>query len=124
LDLVDREAWLAADDKARLVWGFIETLDLGSLYNKVNAREGERPPADPAVQLLSGYWPRSKGWARRGSSTGSPGAILPTSGSPAGCRSTITDWPIPVERLIMRSPNPLSPGHNSVCGKYVPRDNR
>jgi transposase len=51
--LVDPEAWLATDDRARLVWGFIETLDLGPLYDKVKAREGEpgRPPADPAVPL-------------------------------------------------------------------------
>jgi transposase len=51
--LVDPEAWLAADDRARLVWGFIETLDLAPLYDKVKSREGEpgRPPADPAVQL-------------------------------------------------------------------------
>lgn len=51
--LVDPEAWLEPDDRARLVWGFIESLDLGPLYDKVKAREGEpgRPPADPAVQL-------------------------------------------------------------------------
>jgi transposase len=51
--LVDPEGWLEPDDKARLVWGFIETLDLGRLYDKVKAREGEpgRPPADPAVLL-------------------------------------------------------------------------
>jgi transposase len=51
--LVDPEAWLAPNHVARLVWGFIETLDLGPLYDKVKAREGEpgRPPADPAVQL-------------------------------------------------------------------------
>jgi transposase len=52
-DLVDPEAWLPANDRARLVWGFIETLDLSPLYDKVKARDGEpgRPPADPAVQL-------------------------------------------------------------------------
>jgi transposase len=50
-DLVDPEAWLAADHRARMVVGFVETLDLGLLYDKVKAREGTagRPAADPAV---------------------------------------------------------------------------
>ena len=52
-DLIDPEAWLPADHMARLVWAFVETLDLTALYDKVKAREGEpgRPPADPAVPL-------------------------------------------------------------------------
>jgi transposase len=52
-DLVDPEAWLPADHRARLVWAFVETLDLSRLYDKVDAREGApgRPPADPAVHL-------------------------------------------------------------------------
>jgi transposase len=50
-DLVDPEGWLPADHRARLVAGFVETLDLALLYDKVEAREGGpgRPPADPAV---------------------------------------------------------------------------
>jgi len=52
-DLIDPEAWLPVDHMARLVWAFVETLDLARLYDKVKAREGEagRPAADPAVQL-------------------------------------------------------------------------
>jgi transposase len=52
-DLVDPEDWLAADHPARLVWAFVETLDLTRLYEAVRAREGEpgRPAADPAVLL-------------------------------------------------------------------------
>lgn len=52
-DLVDPEAWLPADDRARLVWDFVVELDLGPLYEAVEAREGEpgRPAADPAVQF-------------------------------------------------------------------------
>jgi transposase len=51
--LVDPEAWLEPNHQARLVWGFLETLDLAPLYDKVKARDGEpgRPPADPAVLL-------------------------------------------------------------------------
>ena len=52
-DLVDPDAWLPTDHLARLVWAFVVGLDLGRLYDKVKAREGEagRPAADPAVQL-------------------------------------------------------------------------
>jgi transposase len=51
--LVDPEARLPADHMARLVWAYVQTLDLTVLYDRVKAREGEpgRPPADPAVQL-------------------------------------------------------------------------
>lgn len=50
-DLIDPEAWLPLDQRARLVAGFVETLDLTLLYDKVAAREGlpGRPAADPAV---------------------------------------------------------------------------
>ena len=52
-DLIDPEAWLPTDHRARLVWSFVEMLELDALYDKVKAREGEpgRPPADPAVQF-------------------------------------------------------------------------
>jgi transposase len=44
---------LPADHRARLVWSFVESLDLSPLYDQVLAREGEagRPAADPAVLL-------------------------------------------------------------------------
>jgi transposase len=50
-DLVDPEAWLAPDHRARMVVGFVETLDLRQLYDKVKSREGTagRPAADPVV---------------------------------------------------------------------------
>jgi transposase len=52
-DMVDLEALLAADHRARLVWKFVEGLDLGASYALIKAREGEagRPPADPALLL-------------------------------------------------------------------------
>jgi transposase len=50
-DLINPDVWLAPDHRARLVVGFVETLDLTVLYDKVEAREGTagRPAADPAV---------------------------------------------------------------------------
>lgn len=52
-DLIDLEALLPADHRARIVWSFVESLDLSPLYDAIGSREGEagRPPADPAVLL-------------------------------------------------------------------------
>jgi transposase/ribosomal protein L34 len=52
-DLVDLDAWLPADHRARIVWAFVLTLNLDPLYAKIKAREGEagRPAADPPVLL-------------------------------------------------------------------------
>jgi transposase len=51
--LVDLDAWLPADHRARIVWGFVLTLNLAALYAKIKSREGEagRPAADPRVML-------------------------------------------------------------------------
>src|SRR5258705_13595390 len=55
-DLVDLDAWLPADHRARVVWAFVLTLNLSPLYAKIKAREGEagRPAADP--RGLLGRW--------------------------------------------------------------------
>jgi transposase len=52
-DLVDLEALLPADHRARLVWRFVERLELRPFYEAIGSREGEagRPAADPAVLL-------------------------------------------------------------------------
>ena len=52
-DMVDLDGLLPADHRARLVWSFVESLDLSPLYDQVLSREGEagRPAADPAVLL-------------------------------------------------------------------------
>jgi transposase len=52
-DMVDLEGLLPGDHRARLVWSFVESLDLSPLYDQVLSREGEagRPAADPAVLL-------------------------------------------------------------------------
>jgi len=52
-DLVDLEALLPADHRARIVWRFVEGLDLSRFYAAIGSREGEagRPAADPAVLL-------------------------------------------------------------------------
>ena len=52
-DYIDLESLLAMEHRARVVVGFVETLDLSALYEAIGSRVGEagRPPADPAVLL-------------------------------------------------------------------------
>lgn len=52
-DMVDLEGLLAMDHRARMVWAFVESLDLRRFYNQIKSREGEagRPAADPAVLI-------------------------------------------------------------------------
>ena len=52
-DMIDLEGLLPTDHRARVVWSFVESLDLSELYERVRSREGEagRPAADPAVML-------------------------------------------------------------------------
>jgi transposase len=52
-DLIDLEALVSADHRARVVWSFVGTLDLTPFYAAIGSREGEagRPSADPQVLL-------------------------------------------------------------------------
>ncbi len=56
LRAIDLDGLLPADHRARLVWSFVEGLDLGPLYDAIRAVEGEpgRPPIDPAI--LTALW--------------------------------------------------------------------
>src|SRR2546426_6529734 len=53
---VDLDGLLPADHRARLVWAFVEGLDLEPLYETIRATEGHpgRPPIDPAI--LTALW--------------------------------------------------------------------
>lgn len=52
-DFIDLEALLPSEHRARIVWAFVESLDLSAFYDAIGSREGEpgRPPPDPAVVL-------------------------------------------------------------------------
>jgi transposase len=56
LRAIDLEGLLPPDHRARLVWAFVEGLDLRPLYDAIRATEGEpgRPPIDPAI--LTALW--------------------------------------------------------------------
>ena len=52
-DMIDLESLLSSDHRARMVWAFVEQMDISALYAAIGSREGEpgRPAADPAVLL-------------------------------------------------------------------------
>jgi transposase len=52
-DVVDLEALLPSDHRARIVMRFVDSLDLSDLYDAIKSREGEpgRAPPDPAILL-------------------------------------------------------------------------
>ena len=52
-DVFDLEALLPRDHKARVVWAFVEDLEIEALYDSIKSREGAagRPAADPRVLL-------------------------------------------------------------------------
>src|SRR5277367_2652630 len=52
-DFIDLDGLLPSDHRARIVWRFVEGLDLSRLYDAIKSREGYvgRPAADPAVLL-------------------------------------------------------------------------
>jgi transposase len=52
-DMIDLEAMLPSDHRVRIVWDFVESLDISALYDSVKSREGAagRRPSDPAVLL-------------------------------------------------------------------------
>jgi len=50
---VSLDGLLAADHRVRLVWRFVEGLDLGALYTTIRSVDGRpgHPPADPRILL-------------------------------------------------------------------------
>lgn len=56
LRAVDLDSLIASDDPVRDVWAYVGTLELTSLYSRIEAREGEpgRPPITP--KLLMALW--------------------------------------------------------------------
>jgi transposase len=53
-DMVDLDSQLPDDHRARLVWAFVEGLDLSAFYDRIKARDevAGRPATDPPVVLV------------------------------------------------------------------------
>ena len=60
---LSRDDLLPAEHRARLVWAFVERLDLGPLYAAIQAVEGGPggPPADPRVLMALGLYATREG---------------------------------------------------------------
>lgn len=52
-DMIDLESQLPADHRARVVWAFVESLELAAFYERIGSREDTagRPPPDPKIYL-------------------------------------------------------------------------
>ncbi len=55
-DLVDLDSQLSSDHRARIVWRFVETLDLSEFYAAVKSREGRAGQAATDPKVLLGLW--------------------------------------------------------------------
>src|SRR6266404_6168225 len=84
-DLIDIEGLLAGDHRARMVWAFVEGLNLEPLYELIGSREGEagRPPS-LLLFLRCGCMRAWRGLARRVSWPGCASATRPIAGFAAG----------------------------------------
>src|SRR6266705_3081483 len=78
---VDLEALLPADHRARVVWEFVEGLELGPLYGAIKAVEGHagRAPIDPAILMAVWLYATLEG-------VGSARALARGGGAAAGRR--------------------------------------
>ena len=88
LRAMDIESLIGEDHRARLIWGYVEDLDLSELENRIKAR-GDRP-GHPATspRLLLALWlmPRAMGSAARGPWSGCARAKTHIVGSVAAYR--------------------------------------
>src|SRR5438128_8540349 len=61
-EMVDLDSQLPDDHRARLVWAFVEGLDLSEFYDRITARDAVagRPATDPQVVLAVWVYARRK----------------------------------------------------------------
>lgn len=85
---MDIDSLIGEDHAARLMWAYVEQLDLSVLENAIKSREGR--PGHPAItpRLLLALWlyATSEGVGSARALAGCAKAMMPTAGSPAGCR--------------------------------------
>lgn len=62
-DMIDLESQIEADHLARVVWAFVDRLDLSALYGAIRARDdvAGRPTADPKVLLALWLYATAEG---------------------------------------------------------------
>lgn len=62
-DAVDVDSLLPGEHRARIIWAYVERLDLQALYEPIQAREGTpgHPPIDPRLMLALWLYATSEG---------------------------------------------------------------
>jgi hypothetical protein len=100
-DMVDLDSQLPDDHRARLVWAFVEGLDLSEFYDRIKARDAVagRPVTDPRVGLAVWLYATLEG-------TDSARAI---------------DWPVPATRGLSLAVRGCADQSRSAGG-VSPRD--
>ena len=85
----DLESLLPPGHAARLVWRFVEGLDLSAFYATIRAREGRagRPPIDPKILVALWLYATWMAWAARVKSIGCARVTMRIAGGAAACRS-------------------------------------
>src|SRR5438045_8997785 len=71
-DIVDLDSQLPDDHRARLVWAFVEGLDLSEFYDRIKARDAVAGGRQPIRGGGRGVWPfrNLRGSARAGAGDG------------------------------------------------------
>src|SRR6516162_805518 len=92
-EMVDLDSQLPDDHRARLVWAFVQALELGEFYDRIKARDevAGRPATDPQVVPAVWLYPW-RGSARRGQSIDCASSMPPIAGCAAGRRSIMICW--------------------------------
>lgn len=82
----DLEGLLPPERRARLVWAFVEGLDLSAFHARIRAVEGHRgrPPIDPAILVALRLYATLEGVGSAGPWTSCARSTMPTAGSAAG----------------------------------------
>ena len=83
------------DHPARIVWEFVEGLDLSPLYDSIKAVAGTagRPAIDPKILMALWLYATIDGVGMPANSTGCAATTTPIAGSSVMSRSTTTPWP-------------------------------
>jgi transposase len=93
-DMVDLDSQLPDDHRARLVWAFVQGLDLGELYDRIKARDevAGRPATDPQVVLAVWLYATMEGIGSARAIDRCASSTRPIAGCAAGRRSITIYW--------------------------------
>ena len=71
MQFLSLDDWLDPDHRVRIVWQYVESLDLSELYKSIKATQHNvgRDAIDPRILLRYCYLPRLRGLSARGAST-------------------------------------------------------